>query len=179
MTPPVEPEKPGWFSTGCGRGIDWFDHVMRAQERYQDSKGDFYAAGITYFTIFALFPLLMVGFAIGGFVLASHPELLAEIQEQIKSTVSGDIGAAAGRPDGLGDRVAHLGRDHRPRHRRVGGAGLDGEPARGAESDVGTWRARMPPGFVRTKLSDLTAMVGLFLATGRHHRAHRAGQFGR
>ena len=43
---------------------------MRAQERYQDSKGDFYAAGITYFTVFAIFPLLMVGFAIGGFVLA-------------------------------------------------------------------------------------------------------------
>ena len=34
---------------------------MRAQERYQDSKGDFYAAGITYFTVFAIFPLLMVG----------------------------------------------------------------------------------------------------------------------
>ena len=49
---------------------------MRAQERYQDSKGDFYAAGITYFTIFALFPLLMVAFAIAGFVLASQPDLL-------------------------------------------------------------------------------------------------------
>lgn len=34
----------------------WFDHVMTAQERYTNSKGDFYAAGITYFTIFALFP---------------------------------------------------------------------------------------------------------------------------
>ena len=40
----------------------WFDHVMRAQDRYTHCKGDFYAAGITYFTIFALFPLLMVGF---------------------------------------------------------------------------------------------------------------------
>ena len=48
----------------------------------QDSKGDFYAAGITYFTIFALFPLLMVGFAVGGFVLASRPELLAEIEDE-------------------------------------------------------------------------------------------------
>ena len=61
------------FWTGCGRGMPWFDHVMRAQQRYNDSKGDFYAAGITYFTIFALFPLLMVGFAAGGFVLASQP----------------------------------------------------------------------------------------------------------
>src|SRR6478735_5925902 len=38
----------------------WFDRVMRAQQRYNDRKGDFYAAGITYFTVFALFPLLMV-----------------------------------------------------------------------------------------------------------------------
>ena len=65
---------------------------MRAQERYQDSKGDFYAAGITYFTIFALFPLLMVAFAIAGFVLARQPDLLAEITRRIKSTVSGDLG---------------------------------------------------------------------------------------
>ena len=35
---------------------------MRAQERYRDSNGDFFAAGITYFTVFAIFPLLMVGF---------------------------------------------------------------------------------------------------------------------
>src|SRR6476646_2771755 len=70
----------------------WFDHVMRAQERYQDSKGDFYAAGITYFTIFALFPLLMVAFSIAGFVLASQPDLLAEVTDKIKSTVAGDLG---------------------------------------------------------------------------------------
>jgi membrane protein len=65
---------------------------MRAQERYQDSKGDFYAAGITYFTIFALFPLLMVGFAAGGFVLASRPDLLDGIEANIKASFSGDLG---------------------------------------------------------------------------------------
>ena len=110
---------------------------MRAQERYQDSKGDFYAAGITYFTIFALFPLLMVGFAVGGFVLASKPELLAEVEDADQVDMSGDLGRAAHQADGFGDRVAHLRRHHRPGHRGVGGAGLDGQPARGAESDVG------------------------------------------
>ena len=67
MTLPAEPEdkpaKPGILDRLRAR-YGWFDHVMRAQERYQDSKGDFYAAGITYFTVFAIFPLLMVGFAI-------------------------------------------------------------------------------------------------------------------
>ncbi len=57
----TEPAEPGILDRLRAR-YQWFDHVMRAQERYRDSKGDFYAAGITYFTIFALFPLLMVGF---------------------------------------------------------------------------------------------------------------------
>ena len=73
----TDPGKPGILDRFRAR--KWFDHVMRAQERYQDSKGDFYAAGITYFTIFALFPLLMVAFATAGFVLASQPDLLAEV----------------------------------------------------------------------------------------------------
>ena len=59
-----EPEKPGFLDRLRAR-FPWFDHVMRAQERYNDCNGNFYAAGITYFTIFALFPLLMVGFAAG------------------------------------------------------------------------------------------------------------------
>ena len=40
--------------------------------------------------------------------------------------------AAAGRADGFRDQVANVGRHHRPGHRRVGRAGLDGQPARGA-----------------------------------------------
>src|SRR6478752_5676916 len=91
MAEPAEPAKPGILDRLRTR-YHWFDHTMRAQERYQDSKGDFYAAGITYFTIFALFPLLMVGFAIGGFVLASRPDLMAEVAGWIRSTVSGDMG---------------------------------------------------------------------------------------
>src|SRR3954454_2993752 len=87
----TEAAKPGILDRYRAR-YKWFDHVMRAQGRYQDSKGDFYAAGITYFTIFALFPLLMVGFAVGGFVLASQPDLLAQVSAQIKSKVSGDFG---------------------------------------------------------------------------------------
>ena len=136
---------------------------MRAQERYQDSKGDFYAAGITYFTIFALFPLLMVGFAIGGFVLANQPELLAEVKERIKSTVSGDFG----------QQLVELMDSAIESRTSVGIIGL----ATAAWAGLG-WMANLrealsqmwgtarhePPGFVRTKLSDLVAMVGFFVA---------------
>ena len=37
-------EKPGFLDRMRAR-MPWFDHVMRAQERYKSSKGDFYAAG--------------------------------------------------------------------------------------------------------------------------------------
>lgn len=168
MTPPAEPldpdkpDKPGILDRLRAR-YHWFDHVMRAQERYQDSKGDFYAAGITYFTIFALFPMLMVGFAIGGFILASQPDLLAEIQERIKSTITGDIG----------QQLVDLMDSAIKSRTSVGIIGL----ATAAWAGLG-WMANLrealsqmwgmarhePKGFVRTKLSDLTAMVGLFLA---------------
>lgn len=47
--------------------------MVAAQRRYDRAEGDIYAAAIGYFTIFAMFPLLMVGFATAGFVLAGRP----------------------------------------------------------------------------------------------------------
>ncbi len=158
----TEPAKPGILDRFRTR-FRWFDHVMRAQERYQHSKGDFYAAGITYFTIFALFPLLMVAFSIAGFVLASQPDLLAEITDKIKSTVSGD----------LGQQLVELMDSAIESRTSVGIIGL----ATAAWAGLG-WMANLrealsqmwgllrqePPGFLRTKLSDLVAIVGLFAA---------------
>src|ERR1700676_3382677 len=86
-----ESDKPGILDRLRAR-YRWFDHVMRAQERYQSRKGDFFAAGVTYFTIFALFPLLMVGFAAVGFVLSRRPDVQAAIESRIKHAVSGDFG---------------------------------------------------------------------------------------
>jgi membrane protein len=158
----TEPAKPGILDRLRAR-YGWFDHVMRAQERYQDSKGDFYAAGVTYFTVFAIFPMLMVAFAIGGFVLANQPDLLAAIEDKIKSSVSGDF--AQQLVDLMESAIAS--------RTSVGIIGL----ATAAWAGLG-WMANLrealsqmwglmrhePPGFVRTKLSDLTAIVGLFLA---------------
>jgi membrane protein len=168
MTRPAEPEKtdepakPGILDRLRAR-YGWFDHAMLAQERYKDSKGDFYAAGITYFTVFALFPLLMVGFAIAGFVLASQPDLLAEIEDKIKSAVSGDFA----------QQLVKLMESAIDSRTSVGIIGL----ATAAWAGLG-WMANLrealtqmwglmrhePPGFLRTKLSDLTAIVGFFVA---------------
>ena len=84
-------DKPGILDRLRGR-FPWFDHVMRAWTRYQDANGDFFAAGITYFTVFALFPLVMVGFSVAAFVLKRQQHLLAQMEDHIKHSVSGDLG---------------------------------------------------------------------------------------
>jgi membrane protein len=158
----TEPAKPGILDRYRAR-YPWFDHVMRAQGRYNDSKGDFYAAGITYFTVFAIFPMLMVAFAAGGFVLARQPDLLASVEERIKSTVSGNVG----------EQLVDLMEAAIQSRTSVGVIGL----ATAAWAGLG-WMANLrealsqmwglmrhdPPGFLRTKLSDLIAIVGLFVA---------------
>lgn len=158
----TEPTKPGVLDRLRAR-FAVFDRVMAAQERYNDSKGDFYAAGITYFTIFALFPLLMVGFAAGGFVLASRPDLLAVVESKITGAVSGD----------LGQQLVELMKSAIESRTSVGVIGL----ATAAWAGLG-WMANLrealsqmwglqrgePPGFVKTKLSDLLALLSAFAA---------------
>ncbi len=158
----TEPAKPGILDRLRAR-YGWFDHVMRAQGRYQDTRGDFFAAGVTYFTIFALFPLLMVGFAAGGFILASRPELLSEIEARITATVSGDFGT----------QLVKLMESAIQSRTSVGVIGL----ATAAWAGLG-WISNLREalsqmwgeqrgealGFVRTKLSDLLALLSVFVA---------------
>lgn len=155
----TEPAEPGFMDRLRAR-FRVIDRILRAQGRYNDRKGDFYAAGITYFTIFALFPLLMVGFAIGGFVLASQPELLSEVQDKIKTSVSGD----------LGQQLVTLMDSAIESRTSVGVIGL----ATAAWAGLGwmnnlrealseMWVQRQEQkGFVTTKLSDLLALVSTF-----------------
>lgn len=159
--PGAQDDKPKFIDRFRAR-YGWFDHVMRAQERYNHSKGDFYAAGITYFTIFALFPLLMVGFAVAGFILANQPDLLAEIHDRIRASVTG---ASATQLVELMDSAIES-------RTSVGVIGL----VAAAWAGLG-WMANLrealsqmwgqmrhdTPGFVRTKLSDLTAIAGMFV----------------
>lgn len=155
----TEPDKPGMMERLRAR-YPWVDRIMLANERYNACKGNFFAAGLTYFTIFALFPLLMVGFAVSGFLLSRSPGLLTETQNRIRSSVSGEYGQQ------LIDLM-----DSAIRSRTSVGviglavavwAGLSWmSKLREALSEM--WEQRIEPaGFVRTKLSDLVAMLSLF-----------------
>ncbi|CAM4433632.1 Inner membrane protein YhjD [Mycobacterium basiliense] len=134
---------------------------MRAYQRFSEQRGAFFAGGLTYYTIFALFPLLMVGFAVVGFVLARRPELLKMIDGRIRATLTG----------GLSQQVVDLMNSAIDARTSVGVIGLAAASWAGlnwmshlrvALSEMWAHPAERL-GFLRTKLSDLTAMVGTFL----------------
>ncbi|RJO72216.1 inner membrane protein YhjD [Nocardia panacis] len=140
----------------------WLDHVVRAGGRYQRRRGDYYAAGITYFTVLSLFPLLMVGFAIAGFVLSHNPDLLQQMQHKIVANIPGSLGGQLN--DLINQAIAS--------RTGVGVLGLLG----GLYAGLGwmanlraalteQWDQQSPQGnWLRTKLSDLGALIGLGLA---------------
>ncbi|MFC9514149.1 inner membrane protein YhjD [Nocardiaceae bacterium NPDC056970] len=137
----------------------WLDHLVRAGGRYQQQKGDYYAAGITYFTILAIVPILMVAFAIAGFVLAGHPEWLTEIQDQVSKNM----------PGGLGETVNGLIDSAISARTGVGVLGLLGAAYAGIgwitnlrDALTVMWEHTHEAGnFVITKLKDFGALLGL------------------
>lgn len=140
----------------------WLDHVVRAAKQYQDNHGDYYAAGITYFSVLALFPILMIGFAAAGFVLAGNDELLGEVQKQIAENV----------PGAMGEQISDLVNTAIESRGTVGVIGLAGALYAGLgwmanlrEALTAQWKLQAPKiNFFTKKFSDLGAMIGLFLA---------------
>lgn len=140
----------------------WLDHMVRAGGRYQRQRGDYYAAGITYFTVLSLFPLLMIGFAVAGFVLSSNPDLLDEVHRKVIDNI----------PGSLGGQLNELIQQAVESRTSVGILGLLG----GVYAGLG-WMANLRAALTEqwdqktvernwllTKLSDLGALVGLALA---------------
>lgn len=140
----------------------WLDHLLRAAKQYQDNHGDYFAAGITYFSVLSLFPVLMIGFAAAGFVLAGNDELLGEVQKQIAENVPGSMGEQIS--DLVDTAIASRG--------TVGVIGLAGALYAGLgwianlrEALTAQWKLQAPKqNFLSKKLNDLGAMIGLFLA---------------
>jgi membrane protein len=140
----------------------WLDHLVRAGARYTEKHGDHYAAAITYFSILALVPLLMIAFAAAAFVLANNQDLLNQIQAGITSAA----------PPGLGDLLNKVIQQAIAQRSAVGILGLLGA----LYSGLG-WMANMrealseqwdqrgdPPTIVKRYGGDLVAMIGLGLA---------------
>jgi membrane protein len=156
-----EPAKPGILDRLRAR-FGWLDHAIRAYTHFDERNGGFLAAGLTYYTIFALFPLLMVSFAVVGFMLAQDPKLLASIDDHIRDVVSGT----------LGQQLVDLMNSAINARTSVGVIGLAASAwaglgwmshLRGAVTEMWWDEPLQSAGFVRGKLSDLIAMVGTFV----------------
>ncbi|MEV0945938.1 inner membrane protein YhjD [Rhodococcus sp. NPDC049939] len=135
---------------------------MLAGERYQAQQGDSHAGGITYFSILSLIPILMVAFAVAGFVLAGHPEYLDSIQEEITNSI----------PGSLGDTINSLIQSAIDSRASVGIIGLLIASYAGLrwitnvrDALTAMWEnQRESKGYIRTKLGDTRALLGLGLA---------------
>jgi membrane protein len=71
---------------------EWLDHLVRAGARFTERHGNHYAAAITFFSVLSLVPLLMIGFAVAGYVLFFNPDLLTQLQEGISANVPPGLG---------------------------------------------------------------------------------------
>ncbi|HEY2763702.1 MAG TPA: inner membrane protein YhjD [Pseudonocardiaceae bacterium] len=156
-----EAQQPGLLERYRHR-YPWLDHLVRAGETYTNKHGDHYAAAITYFSVLSLVPLLMVAFAVAGFVLAGDQHLLGELQQQIKTSV----------PSTLGQLLSDIVQEAIDSRRGIGITGLLvamysglGWMSNLREALTAIWDQRyVPQGFLRTKMVDLVALFGLGVA---------------
>jgi membrane protein len=65
--------------------------VGRAWKRYSVHRGNLLSAGVTYYAILSIFPLMALAFAIFGVLLNGHPDWLNEIRDTINSALPGFI----------------------------------------------------------------------------------------
>ncbi|WP_121012810.1 inner membrane protein YhjD [Saccharothrix australiensis] len=140
----------------------WLDHLLRAAQRYSEQYGAHYAAAVTYFSVLSLVPMLMIGFAIAGFVLSSQPELLDELKEGIADAVPGT----------LGDTINDVVKQAVESKGTVGVFGLLGAAYSGLgwmsnlrDALTAQWgHAKEDLPFLKTALKDLLALLSLGLA---------------
>lgn len=78
----------------------WESRPWLAWKRYADARGNVLAAGVGYFAFFSVFPAVALVFAVFGFFLPGHPELLNSVVDLLHGYFPGLIGDAQHR-DGL------------------------------------------------------------------------------
>ncbi|MEO6958136.1 MAG: YhjD/YihY/BrkB family envelope integrity protein, partial [Antricoccus sp.] len=88
---PEKTDKPGKLDQLRQR-YGWLDHLINAGTRFTERKGTIFAAGLTYRSFLAIFPLLLLGVAILGFALRGNDALLNSLTKSVSSAVPGGAG---------------------------------------------------------------------------------------
>lgn len=135
----------------------WIEHFVVAYKRFTENNGNQYAAAITYFSFLAIFPLILLGVSIAGFVLSSGQ--ITDLKDNVASAVPGDFGKTIG--DAIDAAVTHRG--------SIGLVGLVGVLLTGLgwignlrAAYNAVWGAAMPKRNVfKAKLADLLVLFGL------------------
>ena len=70
----------------------WLEHLVRAWQRYKKNNGDYFAAAITYFSFLALFPTILLGVSITGYVLQHDQSLQTQLYTKIEHGLPGGFG---------------------------------------------------------------------------------------
>ena len=70
--------------------IGWIAHIQRAVQRYNGRFGFQFGAGVAYFSVLAIVPVLMVAFSILGFFLVElRPDLITAVSELVTDQLRG------------------------------------------------------------------------------------------
>jgi membrane protein len=66
--------------------IGWIAHIQRAIQRYNGRFGFQFGAGVAYFSVLAVVPVVMVAFSIVGFFLVElRPDLIVQVSQLVTS----------------------------------------------------------------------------------------------
>ncbi|MFC7744074.1 YihY/virulence factor BrkB family protein [Nocardiopsis composta] len=71
------------------RSRPWFDHAVRAYERYTDRQGNQLAASVTYFAFLSFFPLIALAFAVVGYAVEVDPNARSYLETAIDEQLPG------------------------------------------------------------------------------------------
>lgn len=68
------------------------DRIMAALARHDAHYGGAFASAMSFRTVMAMVPMLMVGFATAGFILNAHADLLDQFRQSIVDAIPGELG---------------------------------------------------------------------------------------
>lgn len=136
-------------------------HILDTVTRYGERRGNLHGASIAFTGILALIPVLMVAFAIAGYVLAGNQGLLDDIQDSVVEQMPGDMGTQVS--DLIDSAIAS--------RATVGVVGLLGAALTGIGWMSGVrmalteiWGGRIKRSAIKAKLGDLAIFVVVGLA---------------
>jgi membrane protein len=71
---------------------NWLAHALRAWKQLGNTNGSLLAAALTFLSFLALFPLILLGVSVTGFVLKGDPSLQTKLLNHITSQAPGTFG---------------------------------------------------------------------------------------